>query len=101
MHIDLYASSLRTYRLYGVHVYVHEKEKKEKIIIIKKRKKKKKHVYLHIHTASDHYSVVRSAPPFIQWGTIYLLKNNAQQFDQRRISFVIFLKDYRAIVLVS
>lgn len=73
-----------------------------KIIIIKKKeKKKKKHVYLHIHTASDHYSVVRSAPPFIQWGTIYLLKNNAQQFDQRRISFVIFLKDYRAIVLVS
>lgn len=33
--------------------------------------------------------------------SIYLLKNNAQQFDQRRISFVIFLKDYRAIVLVS
>ena len=42
----------RVYRLYEVHVYVHEG---------RKRGEKGTHVYLHIHTASDHYSVVRSA----------------------------------------
>lgn len=52
MHIDLYASSLRTYRLYGVHVYVHEKEKKEKIIIIKKKEKRKKKTCVLTYTYS-------------------------------------------------
>lgn len=83
------------YRLYGVHVYVHEKEKK------KKRENKKKTCVLTYTYSVRSLFCGEERPSVYTMESIYLLKNNAQQFDQRRISFVIFLKDYRAIVLVS